>query len=74
MLFYVNACKNVFTFSAQKSLYVPHLSALKITQIEGKYIAFSAQGINLSCKVPVVRFLWLALELQGAYQRVSNFC
>ena len=37
-----------------------------------EYTLRSAQGIQLSCKVPFVKFQWLVLELLAANQRVSN--
>ena len=64
-------CK-LFTFLAQKALFIPHLNTLKIARIEVKYTLCSAQGIKLSCEVPFVKFQWLVLELPADNQRVSN--
>ena len=63
---------NIFTFLAQKALFVHHLYTLKITQIEVKYTLHSVLVIKLSFKVPVVKLEWLVLELPAANQRVSN--
>ena len=63
---------NILTFLAQNALFVSHIYTLKIKKIEVKYTLYSVQGINLSCKVPFVKFEWLVLELPAANQRVSN--
>ena len=49
-----NAGVNMFTFSAPKALFAPHIYALTITQIEVRCTLYSAQGMKFSCKAPGV--------------------